>query len=72
MLVAEMDGVIVGGALALQTGDAVKIDAIAVKPEARERGIGRKLIGASCPMVIGFSVAYEVSKLGNYSGRAAR
>ena len=44
MLVAEQDGTIVGAALAFRTDDAVKIDAIALKPEARRRGVGRKLV----------------------------
>jgi ribosomal protein S18 acetylase RimI-like enzyme len=34
----------VGAALAFRTDDAVKIDAIALKPEARRRGVGRKLV----------------------------
>jgi predicted N-acetyltransferase YhbS len=44
MLVAEKDGEIVGGALALRLDDAVKIEALAIKPDARGRGIGRMLI----------------------------
>ena len=44
MLVAERDGVIVGGALALRAGGAVKIEVIALAREARRSGIGRELI----------------------------
>ncbi len=44
MLVAERDGEIVGGALAFRAGGAVKIEVIALAPEARRSGIGRELI----------------------------
>ena len=46
MLVAEIEGDIVGGALGLRIGDAVKLDVIAVVPEFRRMGIGRKLMNA--------------------------
>ena len=44
MLVAERDGEIVGGALAFRAGGAVKIEVIALAPEARRSGIGRELV----------------------------
>jgi len=44
MLVAERDGDIVGGALAFRAGGAVKIEVIALAPEAPRSGIGRELI----------------------------
>jgi len=44
MLVAERDGEIVGGALAFRADGAVKIEVIALAPEARRSGIGRDLI----------------------------
>ncbi len=46
MCLAERDGQIIGGALALRTGDAVKVTAIALEPEARGLGIGRMLLEA--------------------------
>ena len=46
MLVAESDAEILGGALAFRAGDAVKLEVIALKPEARRLGIGRRLIEA--------------------------
>lgn len=46
MLVAERDGEIVGGALGLRVGGAVKVDVIALKPELRGIGIGRRLMEA--------------------------
>jgi GNAT superfamily N-acetyltransferase len=46
MLVAELGGAIVGGALAHQAGDAVEVDVIALRPEARRLGIGRLLMEA--------------------------
>lgn len=46
MLAAELGGAIVGGALAHRAGDAVEVDAIALKPEARRLGIGRQLMEA--------------------------
>ncbi len=44
MLVAKLDDRIVGGALALRIGDAVKVDVIAMEPEVRRTGIGRRLM----------------------------
>jgi GNAT superfamily N-acetyltransferase len=44
MLLAETDGQILGGALALRIGDAVRIDMIALKPDWRRLGIGRRLM----------------------------
>ena len=46
MLLAEQSGAIVGGALAFRISDAVQVDVIALEPEARRLGIGRKLMGA--------------------------
>ncbi len=46
MLVAEVDQEIVGGALGRRTGDVVKVDVIALVPEARRLGIGRRLMVA--------------------------
>ena len=46
MLVADGAGEIVGGALALRTGDAVKVDVIALEPEVRRIGLGRRLMKA--------------------------
>jgi GNAT superfamily N-acetyltransferase len=46
MLVAESDAEILGGALAFRAGDAVKVEVIALKPEARRLGVGRRLIEA--------------------------
>ena len=45
-LLAERNGTIVGGALAFRTGDAMQVDVIAIKTEARRLGIGRKLMQA--------------------------
>jgi GNAT superfamily N-acetyltransferase len=45
-LVAERNCTIVGGALAFLAGDAVQVDVIALTPEARGLGIGRKLMEA--------------------------
>lgn len=45
-LLAEQNGAIVGGVLAFRTGDAVQVDVIALEPDARRLGIGRKLMGA--------------------------
>jgi GNAT superfamily N-acetyltransferase len=44
MLVAEQDGAIVGGALAVLAGDSVKVDVIALESQVRRQGIGRQLI----------------------------
>jgi GNAT superfamily N-acetyltransferase len=44
MLVAMRGDQIVGGALALQVGDAVKVDVIALEPKARGLGVGRRLM----------------------------
>ena len=44
MLVAELAGEIVGGALAVRDAGAVKIDVIALKPALRGRGVGRRLM----------------------------
>ena len=41
MFVAEVDEEIVGGAVGCRTGDVVKVDVIALIPEARRLGIGR-------------------------------
>jgi len=46
MLPAERNGTIVGGALASRIGDAVRVDVIALIPEFRTLGIGRKLMQA--------------------------
>ena len=46
MLVAKLGGAAVGGALAHQAGDAVEVDVIALRPEARRLGIGRQLMEA--------------------------
>jgi GNAT superfamily N-acetyltransferase len=45
-LLAERSRTIVGGALAFQPGEAVQVDVIALAPEARAQGIGRKLMQA--------------------------
>lgn len=44
MLVAEEGGVIVGGALASHADGCVKVDVIALAPNARGRGLGRELM----------------------------
>lgn len=44
MLVAELGGAAIGRALAHQAGEAVEVDAIALRPEARRLGIGRQLM----------------------------
>jgi len=44
MPVAESDGEIVGGALAFRVGGAVKVDVVALKPELRRLGVGRRLM----------------------------
>ncbi len=44
MLVAESDGEIVGGALAFRVGVAVKVDVVALKPDVRRLGIGRRFM----------------------------
>ena len=44
MLVASTGDRIVGGALALRVGDAVKVDVIALEPDVRRKGIGRRLM----------------------------
>jgi GNAT superfamily N-acetyltransferase len=46
LLLAEQNGAIVGGALASVSGDAVRVDVIALQPNARRLGIGRRLMGA--------------------------
>lgn len=46
MFVAEQDGTIVGGALAIRTGDGVKVESVALEPHVRRRGIGRRLMQA--------------------------
>lgn len=46
MLVAEIDEEIVGGAVSCRTGDVVKVDVIALIPEAMRLGIGRRLMEA--------------------------
>jgi GNAT superfamily N-acetyltransferase len=46
MLVAELAGEIVGGALACLAGDAVKVEVIALTPAARGKGLGRRLMEA--------------------------
>jgi GNAT superfamily N-acetyltransferase len=44
MLLVERDGEIVGGALAFRADSGVKVDVIALTPEARGQGIGRQLM----------------------------
>ena len=44
LLVAEVHGAIVGGALAHHAGDSVEVDVIALEPQARRLGIGRQLM----------------------------
>lgn len=46
MLVADRAGQIVGGALALRAGNAVKVDVIALEPDVRRLGLGRRLMEA--------------------------
>lgn len=46
MLLAATRGAILGGALALRVGDAVKVDMIALMPGWRRLGIGRRLMEA--------------------------
>jgi ribosomal protein S18 acetylase RimI-like enzyme len=45
-LLAKRNGAIVGGVLASRAGGGVQVDVIALKPEARRLGIGRKLMEA--------------------------
>src|SRR5919201_3570794 len=58
MLLAEQNGAIVGGALAFRTADSVQVDVIALVPEARRLGIGRKLMAA---------IEFEAIRLGAQS-----
>jgi GNAT superfamily N-acetyltransferase len=44
MLVAKQGNRIVGGALAFRKGDSVKVNVIAIEPEARGIGVGRQLM----------------------------
>ena len=44
MLLAESAGEIAGGALAFRAGGTVKVDVIALRPEARGLGVGRRLM----------------------------
>ena len=44
MLVVTVGDRIVGGALVLRVGDAVKVDVIALEPDVRRTGIGRRLM----------------------------
>lgn len=46
MLAAERDGEIVGGVLALRSGDTVKVNVIALVPDARRLELGRRLMEA--------------------------
>ncbi len=55
-----------GGALALRTGEAVKLDVIALQPEVRRQGVGRRRMQAI------EAEAIRMGADGIYLGRAKR